>query len=87
LIKLSSHNVTNHLNSYFERYLQSYRFNGPDILILTEKRYQHSRQHAGNVLIETIYKIIINDETLQLDIITLSNGFFSIEERWSLTRW
>jgi hypothetical protein len=79
---------TFYLRPFFERrYIQSYTFNGPDILILTEKSYQHSWQHGGNVLIETIYKIIISDETLQLDIITYSNGFFSTEERWSLTRW
>ena len=76
-----------YIRSFLERrYIQSYTFNGPDILILTEKNYQHSMQYGGNVLIETIYKIIISDEALQLDIITYSNGFFSSEERWSLVQ-
>ena len=79
---------TVYLRPFLERrYIQSYTFNGPDILFLTEKNYQHSRQYGGNVLIETIYKIIISDEALQLDIITYSNGFFSVEERWNLERW
>jgi hypothetical protein len=78
---------TVYFRPFFERRnIQSYTFNGPNILILIEKNYQHSAQYGGNVLIETIYKIIVSDNTLQLDIITYSNGFFSIEERWSLTK-
>jgi len=68
------------------RYLQSYLFNGPDIAIIVEKHYQHSHRYGGNTLIETIYKFILNKEQLQLDIITLNNGYFSTEQRWSLTK-
>ena len=76
-----------YVRPFFEqRYIQSYTLNGPDILIFTEKNYQHSHQYGGNTLIETIYKFILDNDTLQLDIITISNGYFSSEERWSLTR-
>lgn len=72
----------------FERRdIDSFLSNGPDILILTEKSYQNLQFSRGTVLVETIYKVLIDQNTLHLDIITFTNGFFSIEERWILSRW
>lgn len=78
---------TLYFRPFFEtRDLHSYLFNGPDIVIMTEKKYQYAYPYGGSTLIETIYKVMLTDERMQLDIITISNGFFSVEERWSLIK-
>jgi len=61
--------------------------NNDDAYIVTEKAYHRSKEMLGNTLIETVYKVLIRDRrSVQLDIITYTNGFYAVEQRWQLTR-
>ena len=74
--------VLYHRRIFEKRDIDTFLSNGPDTLIVTEKSYQSLQFSRGTVLVETIYKVKFEQNLLQLDIITYTNGFFSIEEQW-----
>ena len=77
---------------YYKRHLMEKRdiikvvSNQDDAYIITEKAYRNNA-HYGTTLVETVYKLLIHDhDNITLDIVIITNGYFSLEQHWFLYR-